>query len=75
MKTFNAKKFYFCIFFLDIIDRPLDTNMNMASESQNYPITIANNPNDAQYIVKNREKELRSILKKDFYHKFYSLLN
>ena len=59
------RNFIFVFFFLDIIDRPLDTNMNMASESQNYPITIANNPNDAQYIVKNREKELRSILKKE----------
>jgi len=37
----------------------------MGSESQNYPIVIAKPPNDAQFIVENREKELRSILKKE----------
>lgn len=49
----------------DKIDRPVLDNMNMGSESQNYPIVIAKPPNDAQFMVEKREKELRSILKKE----------
>lgn len=49
----------------DNIDRPVETNQNLACESQNFPIVINKNPNDAQYMVASREKELKSILKKE----------
>jgi hypothetical protein len=39
------------------------TNQNLPSDSQNFPIVIAQNSNDAQFMTKNRETELRSILK------------
>lgn len=48
----------------DYIHRPVDTGINHSSDNMNYPIVIAKQPNQKEYMVDTREKELKSILKR-----------
>lgn len=48
----------------DQISRPVDKAINSSIDSVKYPIVNAKEINDKSFIVENREKEIKSILKK-----------
>ena len=48
----------------DYIERLVDTGINHSSDNMNHPIVINKLPNQKEFLVANRENELRSIMKK-----------